>query len=87
MGAGAKRKSRGVGGARCNRLSVSFDNQTYNMLKTLSISCDLSISELVDLMVQDVMQSDKYVNFIQDKYNKRPEYRVVPIRENGRFRW
>lgn len=54
MGAGAKRKSRGVGGARCNRLSVGFDNQTYNMLKTLSISCDLSISELVDLMVQDV---------------------------------
>jgi hypothetical protein len=87
MGAGAKRKSRGLGGTRCNRVTVSLDNQTYNMIKTLSISCDLSISEMIDIMIQDVMQSDKYVNFIQDKFNKRPEYRVRPIKENGKFSW
>lgn len=87
MGAGAKRKSRGVGGARCNRVTVSLDNQTYNMVKALSISCDLSISELVDIMTQDVMQSDRYVNMLQDKLNKLPQYRVVPIKENGRFTW
>ncbi len=78
MGAGAKKK-RGIGKARCNRVTVSLTNELYNQLKMLSVSLDWSISEVIEQLSSDAMQSAKYINALQDRYNKVPAYRLDAI--------
>lgn len=78
MGAGAKRK-RGLGNARCNRVTVSLTNELYNQLKMLSVSLDWSISEVIEQLSTDAMQSTKYINALQDRYTKILAYRLDAI--------
>ena len=78
---------RGVGEKRCVRLSVSVTNDRSRMLKRLAVSLDVTVSELIDMIIKDAFTSERYINALQERYNKNPQYRVIPIRENGRLNW
>lgn len=79
---------RGVGAKRCVRLSVSVTTERHRMLKRLAVSLDMTVSELIDMAIGDVLNSSQYVSMIQDRYNKNDQYRVYPVvNENGRLTW
>jgi len=76
--------ARGVGKKRCVRYPVSFTNEQDLKISSLAVSCDMSKSELIGIAVDMVLNNVEAIHLLQDRFNKKPEYRVYPIRENGR---
>lgn len=78
--------SRSMGGKRCSRFSISTDNETEKMLNALAISCNMSKSEMVDIIIRSALRSTTYVQEIQDRYNVDKRYWINPIiiKRNGK---
>ncbi|MEW9674283.1 hypothetical protein [Ammoniphilus sp. 3BR4] len=76
---------RGVGAKRCVRKSISITSEIEGKLNRLAVSCNMTPAELASVVLEDGLNSVNYINFLQDKYNKNPQYRVTPIRENSKI--
>lgn len=74
-----QKTKRGVGEKRCVRVSCSMTNETHKKLKRLAVACDLPPATLLAIILESSVNSPAFVNALQDKYNKNPQYRVVPM--------
>jgi hypothetical protein len=69
-------------GARFS-VSVSYDSDTK--LELLAVSCNMSKSELMDLICTRFVNEPSCVKEIQDKYNRVDRHRVLPVWIDGRL--
>jgi hypothetical protein len=78
--------TRSLGGKRCSRFSISTDNETEKMLNALATSCNMSKSEMVDVIIRSALRSVTYVQEIQERYNVEKRYWINPIiiKKNGK---
>lgn len=74
-----------MGEKRGARFSVSVSYDTDSKIEQLAVSCRMSKSELMDLIVSTFVNDPKHVIAIQDVYNRVERYRVLPVRVNGRL--
>lgn len=72
-------KSRGLGGKRIVRKSVSMDNSVDKKITRLAISCGMFESEFIFLILKLAMNSVDFINDVQDKYCVNELYRAIPI--------
>lgn len=80
-------KTKGFEEKRGARFSVSVGYSDDEKLNKLAVSCGMSKSELVDYITSSAINSSDYVKRIQDRFNKNPNYRVIPVVENGKMRY
>lgn len=66
------------------RVNASLDQDTHTKLKKLSISCDMTKTMMAYDIIKLAVNHPDIVDFLQDKYNQDDQYRVVPVRKNGR---
>lgn len=66
------------------RVNPSLDKDTHNKLKKLSISCDMTKTMLASEIIKFAVNNVEIVNFLQAKYNQDDNYRVIPIRNEGK---
>lgn len=71
-------KTKGLGGKRCCRFSISVSNDTEKKLDALAISVGFSRSELCDYLLQTCVNSPDYVYALQERYNVNEKYKVYP---------
>jgi hypothetical protein len=71
-------KTKGLGGKRCCRFSISVSNDTEKKLDALAISVDFSRSELCDYLLQTCVNSPDFVYALQERYNVNERYKVYP---------
>ena len=69
------------------RVNASLDEDTHRKLKKLSVSCNMTKTMLAAELIQMCVNHTDIINFFQDKYNTESEYRVVPIKTNGKVNY
>lgn len=77
-----EKESRGLGGKRCVRRNISITSELESKLKRLSIACDLPASTVATIILETGLNSENLINWLQDKYNKKKEWRTTPIIQN-----
>jgi hypothetical protein len=70
---------------RSERIKVSVINENYLKLKKLSVSCDMSISELADHLLNICLNNVDLIQYLQNHFNKNSNYRVYPIKEDKKI--
>jgi len=80
-----EKSKRGVGPKRCVRKSISMTNETEGKLNRLAVACHMSPAELATILLEAGLNSEGLIQWLQNKYNRNPQYRVIPIKENGRI--
>nr|WP_172685265.1 hypothetical protein [Bacillaceae bacterium JMAK1] len=66
------------------RVNASLDQDTHDKLKKLAVSCDMTKTSLATEMLQVVVNHPDFINWFQNKYNENPQYRVIPVNEDGK---
>lgn len=69
------------------RFSVSVAYDTDSKLEKLAISCEMSKSELVDLICKSAVNSPEYIMKLQNRFNRNEKYRVIPVTYMGKLRY
>lgn len=69
------------------RVNSSLDEDTHRKLKKLSLSCNMTKTMMAAELIKMCVNHPDIINFYQDQYNTEIEYRVVPIRENGKVKY
>lgn len=66
------------------RVNASLDQDTHNKLKKLAIACDMTKTMMAYEIIRIVVNHTDFIDFLQTRYNRDEQYRVVPIRQNGK---
>ncbi len=66
------------------RVNASLDQDTHDKLKKLAISCDMTKTMLSAEIMKLVVNHIDFIDFLQKKYNKQEQYRVIPVRKDGK---
>lgn len=69
------------------RVNASLDQDTHNKLKKLAIACDMTKTMMAYEMIRIVVNHPDFINFLQTRYNQDDQYRVVPIKQNGKIHY
>jgi hypothetical protein len=80
-------QKRNLGNKRCVRFSISINNEYDRKLSRLSISCDMSKSEMSDQLLRIALDSPNVIDWLQEQYNKVEEYKVHPLKINNRVHY
>lgn len=81
------KETRGVGGKRCVRRSVSMTNDTDQKLKKLAISCNMKQAELASLIIEKTLNTPEAVTNLQRRFNSNDQYWVYPVLINGEVKY
>lgn len=81
------KETRGVGGKRCVRRSVSMTNDTDQKLKKLAISCNMKQAELASLIIKKTLNNPEAVTNLQRRFNLNDQYWVYPVLINGEVKY
>ncbi|MEB1806627.1 MAG: hypothetical protein LPK26_04845 [Bacillaceae bacterium] len=87
MTAKYQKNGRGVGGQRVVRRSVSLTNKHDLKLRKIAISCDMPKATMMSVMIETCLENESIIDFLQSQFNKMPEYKVKPIRINGKVEY
>lgn len=79
-----RKKQKELHGNKKIRVNASLDQDTHDKLKKLAISCDMTKTMLAYEILKIVVNHTDFIEFLQDKYNKDDQYRIVPIRKDGK---
>ncbi|WP_338469637.1 hypothetical protein R4Z10_12525 [Niallia sp. XMNu-256] len=82
-----KNRKRILGNKRIGVLSNLIYDEYDQKLTKLSMSCEMSKSELTEQLLQIALDSPNVVEWLQDKYNKVEEYRVRPLKINNKIHY
>lgn len=66
------------------RVNITTTQDTHEKLKRLSVSCDMSKTALAEDILRMALNHTEIIAWYQDQYNKNDQYRVIPIKENGK---
>ncbi|WP_428911814.1 hypothetical protein [Niallia sp. Krafla_26] len=80
-------EKRGLGNNRNIRLSISINDEYDQKLSKLSLSCDLSKSQMTDQLLRIALDSPNVVEWLQEQYNTVEEYRVRPLMINNKIHY
>lgn len=75
---------RGVGKSKCIRRSVSLSNEYDSKLNKLAVSCSMPPATLASLLIELCLDSANVINHLQNKYNRNPQYKVIPIKDGDK---
>ncbi len=82
-----KMKKRLLGDKRIGRLSHLINDEYEQKLSKLSLSCEMSKSEMTDYLLRIALDSPNVVEWLQDQYNKVEDYRVRPLKINNKIHY
>ena len=82
-----KEDERQVRSDKKTRVNSSLDEDTHRKLKKLSISCNMTKTMLAAELIKMCVNHTDIINFFQDKYNIETEYRVIPVKINGKINY
>ncbi|MDT9027475.1 hypothetical protein [Rossellomorea yichunensis] len=66
------------------RVNASLDNDTHEKLKKLAISCDMTKTMLAAELLKMCVNHLDIIDFYQKNYNKNDQYRVIPVKKDGK---
>jgi len=66
------------------RVNSSLDQDTHDKLKRLAISCDMTKTQLSYEIIKMAVNHTDIIEFMQNRYNQDEQYRVIPVKENGK---
>ncbi|MGG3641461.1 hypothetical protein ABES38_08785 [Bacillus gobiensis] len=69
------------------RVNASLDQETHHQLKKLAISCDMTKTMLAAIIIEAAVQNEGFIDWLQTRYNKYDEYRVIPIKIEGKLHY
>jgi hypothetical protein len=72
-------RNRCLGIKRCVRYSVSVTNETDRKLTKLAKSCEMSKSEMTDVILEIGLRSPELIEKLQDRYNKDERIKLHPV--------
>lgn len=78
-------KEKLLGGKRSVRFSISINNEYDRKLSRLSVSCNMTKSEMTDHLLRIALDSPSVIEFLQNKFNEVEEYRVRPTIINNKL--
>lgn len=67
------------------RVNPSLDQDTHTKLRKLGISCNKTKTMLAAEIITMALNHPDIVEYFQDKYNTESQYRVVPVKHQGRI--
>ena len=67
-----------------SKVLITLSNEDHEKLKKLAISCDKTKTKLASEMVNMCVNHLDIIDFYQKKYNKDDNYRVIPIKQDGK---
>jgi hypothetical protein len=79
-----KEDERKVRSDKKTRVNASLDEDTHRKLKKLSVSCNMTKTMLASEIIKLCVNHTEFIKFFQDKYNTEPDYRVIPVKVNGK---
>lgn len=82
-----KMRKRLLGDKRVGRFSHLINDEYDQKLTKLSLSCEMSKSEMTDYLLRIALDSPNVVEWLQEKYNKVEEYRVRPLKINNKIHY
>ncbi|MEE6209004.1 hypothetical protein U3A55_02380 [Salarchaeum sp. III] len=69
------------------RVGPSLDQDTHNKLRKLAISCEMTKTQLSADIIKLALNHPDIIKWYQDKYNQEDQYRVVPIKHEGKIHY
>jgi len=66
------------------RVNSSLDSDTHEKLKKLAVSCNMTKTMLSAEIIKIVVNHVEFIEWFQGKYNKNEQYKVFPIRKDGK---
>lgn len=66
------------------RVNASLDQDTHEKLKKLATSCDMTKTMLAAELLKMCVNHLDIIEFYQKKYNKNDQYRVIPVKRDGK---
>lgn len=82
-----KEDERKIRSDKKTRVNASLDEDTHHKLKKLSVSCNMTKTMLAAELIKMCVNHTDIINFFQDRYNTEPEYRVIPVKVNGKVQY
>lgn len=79
-----KEDERKVRSDKKTRVNASLDEDTHRKLRKLSVSCNMTKTMLAAEIIELCVNHTEFIKFFQDKYNTEPDYRVIPVKVNGK---
>jgi hypothetical protein len=69
------------------RVNASLSQETHHRLKKLAISCDMTKTMLAAEIIEMAVNNESIIDWFQKKYNKYDEYRIIPVRNQGKLHY
>ncbi|MEC1757354.1 hypothetical protein [Schinkia azotoformans] len=67
------------------RLNLTIDPDTHSKLKKMGISCEIPKSTMAYEFLKFCVNHEQIIEIFQNRYNENPQYKVVPIKQNGKI--
>lgn len=67
------------------RVNASLDQNTHEKLKKLATSCEMTKTMMAAELIKMCVNHLDIIEFYQKKYNKCDQYRVIPVKQDGKI--
>lgn len=67
------------------RVNASLDNDTHQKLKKLATSCEMTKTMMAAELIKMCVNHLDIIEFYQKKYNKSDQYRIIPVKQDGKI--
>jgi len=62
-----------------HRVNPGLCADTHTKLEMLATSCGMTKTSLAEYIIKTCVNSQDFVQYVQNKFNKNPKYRVSPV--------
>jgi hypothetical protein len=69
------------------RVNASLDQDTHEKLKKLATSCEMTKTMLAAELLKMCVNHLDIIDFYQKTYNKNDQYRVIPVKIDGKVKY
>jgi len=66
------------------RVNITTTQDTHRKLKKLAISCNMSKTALAEDLLRMCLNHTDIIEWYQEQHNTEDEYRVIPIKKDGK---
>lgn len=77
-------KERKIRSDKKTRVNPSFDQDTHDRLKRLSIACDLSKTKMAEEIVKLAVNNPSIIDHLQGRFQASDTFRIIPILKDGK---
>ncbi|OJT66836.1 hypothetical protein [Bacillus licheniformis] len=69
------------------RVNSSLDQDTHRKLKKLAISCGMTKTMLAAEIIEMAVNNESVIDWFQKKYNTDDDYRIIPVKIQGKIHY